>query len=94
MDLQQARLYVRHLRYVYQDLILFGAVSLVCYAFTFSWGKKIALIMISWGFSLWVREAQFNTIDRLHSSFKIFSKKWEAYKNSSVPSPSSSKEQP
>ncbi len=92
MDPQHARRYVRHLRYLYQDLVLFGCVSLVSYAFTFSWGKKIAIIMVSWGISLWIREAQFNTIDGLTSSFQLFSKKWEAYTTSSSPQSPSSKE--
>jgi hypothetical protein len=92
MDPQQARRYVRHLRYLYQDLILFGCVSLVCYVFTFPWGNKIALIMVSWGISLWTREAQFNTIDRLKDSFQLFSKKWEDYKTSPSPHAASSKE--
>ena len=80
MGVPYAKTLVRHLRFLYQDLILFGVVLAVTHWGSFSHGQQIGLIFLAWGASLWIREEDFQLFPLCRESIKRW---WKAMENRS-----------
>ncbi len=94
MKESEVKVYVRQLRYYYQELIIFSfIILLVILPIGFSLKQKIALLILGWGSTLLLKGHYFEISTTLYKKIKEISHKWEEKKISNIQEKMSNKKE-